>query len=120
VNEETMFFSRLAFVRAADARATACVLLAAAATLLAGLFPVVAFLLDSSQPGGSQGQVAVRFLYGPYAGVVAAALALFSIYCGLVRRYLVGSTEARVLVGILLSLAVLTYLAYDLGRALWE
>jgi hypothetical protein len=115
-----MNYLRPIFTQAPDARASVCVALAVAAALLVGAVPVLAFLLAVGQTGGSHGQVAVKFLYGPYAELLAAALALFSIYCGQVRRYLVGSTEPRVKVGILLSLAVLMYLAYNFSRALWE
>jgi hypothetical protein len=115
-----MNYFRSIFTQAPDARASVCVTLAVAAALLAAAVPVLAFLLAIGQTGGSHGQVAVRFLYGPYAELVAAALALYSIYCGLVRRYLVGTREPRVQVGVLLSLAVLMYLAFTFSRALWE
>jgi hypothetical protein len=115
-----MIFSRRAFVKLPDDRAAACVALAGAAALLTGSVLVLSLFLATLQPGGSQGQVAVRFLYSPYIEIAAAALALISIYCGLVRRYLVGSTEPRVRVGMLLSLAVLVYLAYDFSRVFRE
>lgn len=113
-----MNYFRLIVTQASNDRASVCVALAVAAALLACAVPVLAFLLAVGQSGGSHGQVAVKFLYGPYAELVAAALALYSIYCGLVRRYLVGITEPRVQVGFLLSLAVLMYLAYAVSRAL--
>ena len=103
-----------------NARATVCLALALAAAALALSVPLLGFLLADNRPGGSQGQLFVTFIYGPYAAMVAAALAVFSIYCGLVRRYLVGTTEPRVQVGVLLSLAVLMYLAFTFSRALWE
>jgi hypothetical protein len=115
-----MNFSRQAFTQAPDARANVCVALAAAAALLASLVLLLTVFLAVLQPGGSQDRVAVRFLYGPYVEVLAAALALSSIYCGLVRRYLVGFTEPRVRKGILVSLAVLVYLAFDFTLTLWE
>src|SRR5581483_1401134 len=115
-----MRVSRLTFLQEEDARASVCGVLAAAAALLVGLVLVLSLFLVVLQPGGSHGQVAVRYLYGPYLEVLAAALALSSIYCGLVRRLLVGFTEPRVRRGMLLSLVVLLYLAYDFSRALWE
>jgi hypothetical protein len=102
-----------------NARATVCLALALAAAALALSVPLLGFLLADNRPGGSQGQLFVTFIYGPYAAMVAAALAVFSIYCGLVRRYLVRHTERRVLVGFLVSLAVLVYLAIELIRILW-
>jgi hypothetical protein len=102
-----------------NTRASVCLALAVAAALLAGSVPLLGMLLAGNRPGGSQGQLFVTFVYGPYAAMVAAALAVFSIYCGLVRRYLVRRTERRVLVGLLVSLAVLAYLAIELIRILW-
>jgi hypothetical protein len=102
-----MLFPHLAFAQTAHARATACVALAVLAVLLTVSVPLLDFLLADRRPGG-------------YAQLVAAALALFSIYCGLVRRYLVRATEFRVRIGILMSLAVLAYLAYAFTRLIWE
>lgn len=100
-------------------RATVCLALAVASALLAGSVPLLGLLLADNRPVGSQGELFVTFIYGPYAEMVAAALAVFSIYCGLVRRYLVCRTERRVLAGLLLSLVVLAYLTIEWARIWW-
>jgi len=115
-----MSVSRLLLARAVADRAAICLTLALVAALLTAPVPILGFLLGRGRPGGSNVQLFVLLGIGPYAAMVAAALALFSIYYGLVRRYLVQQTEPRVVAGILVSLSVLAYVSYGFIHALWE